>query len=200
MTNKGEAFDRARTAVPKNTPEHLKAEETLAYLVENAPELPIVKRIISSVRNFARVHLGMKVGLTEADARHLAVSALRRESKTAERTARKETAFSKEKLLAPNGKPSNLNAMQYAQVRTPAFKKWFGDWENDPENASKVVDENGEPLVVYHSTNNDFTMFDLNKIGSNGLALGPSFYFTNSKIFWKNLFLFTIYHFFPKGS
>jgi hypothetical protein len=165
MTNKGEAFDRARTAVPKNTPEHLKAEETLAYLVENSPELPIVKRIISSVRNFARVHLGMKVGLTEADARHLAVSALRRESKTAERTARKETAFSKEKLLAPNGKPSNLNAMQHAQVRTPAFKKWFGDWENDPENASKVVDENGEPLVVYHKTRafKDFTEFDPTK-------------------------------------
>ena len=53
-------------------------------------------------------------------------------------------------LIAPNGKPSNLNAEQYALVRTPAFKKWFGDWENDPQNASKVVDENGEPLVVYH--------------------------------------------------
>ena len=31
--------------------------------------------------------------------------------------------------LAPNGKPSNLNAMQHAQVRTPEFKGWFGDWE-----------------------------------------------------------------------
>ena len=56
-------------------------------------------------------------------------------------------------LLAPNGKKSNLNERQYAQVRTKEFKDWFGDWENDPENASKVVDENGEPLVVYHGTN-----------------------------------------------
>ena len=56
------------------------------------------------------------------------------------------------RLLAPNGKPSNLTERQYAQVRTKEFKKWFGDWENDPENASKVVDENGEPLVVYHGT------------------------------------------------
>lgn len=54
-------------------------------------------------------------------------------------------------LLAPNGKKSNLTERQYAQVRTKAFKEWFGDWENDSENASKVVDENGEPLVVYHS-------------------------------------------------
>jgi len=52
-------------------------------------------------------------------------------------------------LLAPNGNPSNLTPEQYKLVRTKAFKDWFGDWENDPANASKVVDENGEPLVVY---------------------------------------------------
>lgn len=58
-------------------------------------------------------------------------------------------------LLAPNGKVSNLTEKQYAQVRTKAFKRWFGDWENDPASASKVVDKNGEPLVVYHYTNNE---------------------------------------------
>lgn len=61
--------------------------------------------------------------------------------------------------LAPNGKPSNLNDKQYQQVRTPEFKNWFGDWENDPANASKVVDENGEPRVVYHGTSNEFNAF-----------------------------------------
>ena len=59
------------------------------------------------------------------------------------------------KLLAPNGKVSNLTERQYAQVRTKEFKDWFGDWKNDPTNASKVVDENGEPLVVYHYTDNE---------------------------------------------
>lgn len=54
---------------------------------------------------------------------------------------------------APNGKESNLDERQYDEVRTDNFKKWFGDWENDPEEASKVVDANGEPLVVYHQTN-----------------------------------------------
>ena len=54
--------------------------------------------------------------------------------------------------LAPNGKPSNLTPEQYRLVRTPAFKKWFGDWENSPETASKVIDENGEPLVVYRGS------------------------------------------------
>ena len=38
-------------------------------------------------------------------------------------------------------------------IYSDAFKNWFGDWENDPGNASKVVDENGMPLVLFHATN-----------------------------------------------
>jgi hypothetical protein len=53
------------------------------------------------------------------------------------------------KHLAPNGKPSNLTHEQYHLVRKPEFKAWFGDWENDPENSSKVVDKNGEPLILF---------------------------------------------------
>ena len=132
------------------------------------------------------------------------------------------------KELSPNGKPSNLTPEQYKLVRTPAFKKWFGDWEilakaeilsNDikgvyknvalnnierflfeisqqanssdseykgaietvgksivnlalklfPDSkvedeyipvVSKVIDKNGEPLVVYHGTYADFTVFE----------------------------------------
>lgn len=58
-------------------------------------------------------------------------------------------------MKAPNGKNSNLSERQWLQVRTKAFKEWFGDWENNPSKASKVVDENGEPLVVYHYTDNE---------------------------------------------
>ncbi|MGM9812387.1 MAG: hypothetical protein ACI30V_06030 [Muribaculaceae bacterium] len=32
-------------------------------------------------------------------------------------------------MKAPNGKPSKLDGKQWAQVRTDAFKNWFGDWE-----------------------------------------------------------------------
>jgi hypothetical protein len=67
--------------------------------------------------------------------------------------------FEKGGLIAPNGKQSNLTLEQYKLVRTAEFKAWFGDWENDPENASKVVDENGEPLVVYHGTNSEINEF-----------------------------------------
>lgn len=32
-------------------------------------------------------------------------------------------------MKAPNGKPTNLTEKQWVQVRTKAFKDWFGDWE-----------------------------------------------------------------------
>lgn len=32
-------------------------------------------------------------------------------------------------MKAPNGKRSNLSPRQWVQVRTKAFKDWFGDWE-----------------------------------------------------------------------
>ena len=59
-------------------------------------------------------------------------------------------AVAPRKQKAPNGKPSKLTPEQYELVRTPAFKKWFGDWETDPENSSKVLDRNGEPQVANH--------------------------------------------------
>lgn len=34
-------------------------------------------------------------------------------------------------MLAPNGKHTNLTEDQWLQVRTPNFKKWFGDWEKE---------------------------------------------------------------------
>lgn len=34
-------------------------------------------------------------------------------------------------MLAPNGKPSKLTEEQWLLVRTPNFKKWFGDWEKE---------------------------------------------------------------------
>lgn len=67
-------------------------------------------------------------------------------------------------MKAPNGQPTKLNERQWLQVRTKAFIDWFGDWINDPDNASKVIDDDGEnatfePLVVYHHSPNKFTKF-----------------------------------------
>lgn len=70
-------------------------------------------------------------------------------------------------LKAPDGSDTNLTEDQWITVRTQAFKNWFGDWENDPANASKVLDENGEPLIVYHGSDADFDTFDRTRSRAN---------------------------------
>lgn len=90
-------------------------------------------------------------------------------------------------MKAPNGKDTNLTEDQWLSVRTEAFKSWFGDWEHDPENASKVVDKNGEPLVVYHGTQNrGFKVFEKSMMRSGGAKknkgknlYGDGFYFAS---------------------
>lgn len=85
-------------------------------------------------------------------------------------------------MKAPNGKDTNLTERQWVQVRTPSFKEWFGDWEKEPERASKVVDRNGEPKVCYHFTKagKDFNEF---KAGEGPSMYGPAnYFFTNRKM------------------
>lgn len=82
--------------------------------------------------------------------------------------------------IGPNGTISiaNKNPKIKAQnaktdPNSSAFKKWFKN--------SKVVDENGKPLVVYHGTKQgNFSSFDKSKIGAQtdyGYR-GKGFYFT----------------------
>ena len=49
----------------------------------------------------------------------------------------------------------------------------FGDWENASANASKVIDDNGEPLVVYHGTDTEFNEFKDIKELSRGFWFSP---------------------------
>lgn len=58
------------------------------------------------------------------------------------------------------------NKQGKADVNSEAFKRWFGD--------SKVIDESGRPLVVYHGTDQNFEEFD-NVFGRRGI------YFTDNR-------------------
>ena len=134
LSTKGAAFDRARQSVPENTPEHLKGEETLAYLVENAPKLPVVKRTVSAVKNWARTTFGAKLNLTEADAHHLAAKALRRESQTSTRAPREETAFS----VTPNSKLQEQVEKDRQGMRPAAVKQKKGLKERLSKSGSNI--------------------------------------------------------------
>ena len=71
-------------------------------------------------------------------------------------------------------KPNVFRGKKYSTTKkndSPEFKKWFGD--------SKVVDDKGEPLTVYHGSPNEFEQFSYDRIGSNGTTEGKGFYFTD---------------------
>lgn len=58
-------------------------------------------------------------------------------------------------MKAPNGKPTKLTERQWVQVRTPSFKKWFGDWERLAElYAARDFALNSEPVAEV--SGNDF--------------------------------------------
>ena len=80
-------------------------------------------------------------------------------------------------MKAPNGKETNLTEDQWLAVRTAAFKNWFGDWEHDPQNASKVVDENGEPLAVYHYTDYEGNVLRT----TNDYGMGALHFYTSNR-------------------
>lgn len=86
---------------------------------------------------------------------------------------------------APNGQVSKLfnslltltdrkQAIEIkAKTLSQSFKLWFGN--------SKVVDENNEPLMVYHYGSENISEFKKDFIGTGGgLNLGEGFYFTPS--------------------
>ena len=54
-------------------------------------------------------------------------------------------------MKAPNGKPTRLTEKQWAQVRTKAFKSWFGDWEKaariEKLRKSEPVEITGEEIA-----------------------------------------------------
>lgn len=60
----------------------------------------------------------------------------------------------------------NVNRKINKITQSKQFIRWFGDWQNSPAKASKVVDNNGEPLVLYHQTEKEFTTFDTKQKGS----------------------------------
>lgn len=135
------------------------AEEVLAVMAQETPDIGYVKRAIAIIRTWLRKNVpGFKnMKLTDAEIIENYILPARGwvERGRADAAALDLTpAFSKA-----------------AQTDTPAFKKWFGD--------SKVVDADGKPLVVLHGTRENFTEFDRKK-STSGL-FGTGFYFTDNR-------------------
>ena len=131
-----------------------------SQLKDNEDRLPTIQELIDYLQNSAKRENNNNIKVI-ADKAQQILNNLSTYDRELQDILAKAPRDSQGRLLAPNGKPSNLTERQYAQVRTKEFKDWFGDWETYPKNASKVVDENGEPMVVYHGTKSEFNTFNV---------------------------------------
>jgi hypothetical protein len=76
---------------------------------------------------------------------------------------------------AGSGDPAAVQVLNQSAVDSPAFQKWFGD--------SKVVDENGDPMVVYHGTDaENIEAFDPAMAGQRDTGyFGTGLYFSRTR-------------------
>jgi hypothetical protein len=137
--------------------EGLSVEEFGAYAIEHYESAPASLRkwvddVLGAIKEYLYRQFGIQLGqVSPAQLRAMAIEAIRTEA-----------------IGSRNGLAASLTNV----TNTPAFKRWFGD--------SKVVDANGKPLVAYHGTDSEFSIFDPEKIGSatDDGHLGQGFYFS----------------------
>ena len=99
-----------------------------------------------------------------------------------------ENGRTRGKFSLKSSNNSNLDTVENntdnVQIKSENFKNWFGDWENNPSKASKVVNEDGTPKIVYHGTTSNFTTFDTQRFNTrenSGDYVGEGFFFTDKE-------------------
>ena len=99
-----------------------------------------------------------------------------------------ENGRTRGKFSLKSSNSSNLDTVENntdnVQIKSENFKNWFGDWENNPSKASKVVNEDGTPKIVYHGTTSNFTTFDTQRFNTrenSGDYVGEGFFFTDKE-------------------
>lgn len=171
------AYDRA---VKAGTKEADAAHETLAYYVEANPDTTFSQRVMTWLKAIIRKAFpGLKYSPSELtkmasdalkkaatpDIGQVAQSSEKEQivqpaADVQEQATESQVNEAEKNTLPPNqavppveplfSKRTKSNGGAN-QIETEAFKNWFGD--------SKVVDETGKPLVVYHGTRSDIESF-----------------------------------------
>ena len=104
-----------------------------SQLKDNEDRLPTIQELIDYLQNSAKRENNNNIKII-ADKAQQILNNLSTYDRELQDILAKAPRDSQGRLLAPNGKPSNLTERQYAQVRTKAFKDWFGDWERRATN------------------------------------------------------------------
>lgn len=157
-----EFFDKARARVNAAQRQgavaaNMQAEEFLAYAIEEYESAPAsirkwVDDMIGLVKAWFQKTFGAQLGaVTPAQLSAMAQMAVM--DAVMVRRGDMAPAFSATK-----------------QTSTPAFKRWFAD--------SKAVNDAGQPIVLYHATKSDITVF--NTEGGNGKTSGTGLFMSSS--------------------
>lgn len=152
MRKGNEKVKAAFRRVPKDTKPENVTEEALSYLIEDNSDISVVKKFLAWFREQIR-NLGKTIKGAERFAFIRWANSLNENDLVRMATQATRKAVTPE--VAPEATPEVMASKSKPQTETAAFKRWFGK--------SKVVDKNGEPLVVYHGTRYDFTEFSSDK-------------------------------------
>lgn len=117
-------------------------EEYIAHTAQTGVQDKWIDRVYTKIREILR-KIGFQMKMADAELRAIIGRSARFVMDGPERVQMR-TALAPSMMMDPNSTVAN-------QIESEAFKKWFGD--------SKVVDEKGEPLTVYHGTSSDFDTF-----------------------------------------
>lgn len=167
------------------------ADEIAAHVVEMAvdpatgefkPGYGWLKMVFAKIRNFLR-SLGLDIAFTHADLQGMLVASMRnleagQKTQGGGELVAVAAALDDDRTVQANGvrRPIVNSEGQLLAANTfkqQAFYKWFGD--------SKVVDDAGKPLVVYHGTTGDVTTFNPERAGQEKTSdWGKGVYFTPS--------------------
>jgi len=111
------------------------------------------RRLKMAIKNLLVKAGWIRSGISESDLR----SRIDLVARAFQRGKRAPLRNFSEDIVRGEGQSDVAPFARASQLNTEAFQNWFGD--------SKVVDENGEPLVVYHGTDEQFDVFDPAKAG-----------------------------------
>lgn len=108
--------------------------------IENSPETLLNSIMPASVTSAAEPRPALMKNISKDDVPQGSgdVNENQKISKTSEseqdeevKAIRETTIAGNAFMKAPNGEPTNLTERQWLQVRTWAFKRWFGNWERE---------------------------------------------------------------------
>lgn len=115
--------------------QHIEINEKIASVYQKFVELD--DNILAQAEKAVQMEKNAKLGIPEAERQRESVKKLYQDTD--------------KWLKAPNGNQTKLSEEQWIAVRTPNFKRWFGNWEFNENKIVKTVELNDSEVEFNHN-------------------------------------------------